>query len=39
MGYRTAEDMNFLAFFSGSRYENSNQNKRHTSIPHGKPKI
>jgi hypothetical protein len=39
MGYRTVEDMNFFGFFGGSRYENSNQTKRHTSIPHGEPKI
>jgi hypothetical protein len=38
-GYRTAEDMNFFGFFGGSRYENRKQTKRHTSIPHGKPKI
>jgi hypothetical protein len=39
-GYRTAEDMNFFfGFFGGSRYENMKQTKRHTSIPHGKPKI
>jgi hypothetical protein len=31
--------MNFFGFFGGSRYENSKQTKRHTSIPHGKPKI
>jgi hypothetical protein len=29
----------FFCFFGGSRYENSKQTKRHTSIPHGKPKI
>jgi hypothetical protein len=28
-----------FGFFGGSRYENSKQTKRHTSIPHGKPKI
>jgi hypothetical protein len=38
-GYRTAEDMIFFGFFGGSRYENRKQTKRHTSIPHGKPKI
>jgi hypothetical protein len=32
--------MNFLfGFFGGSRYANRKQTKRHTSIPHGKPKI
>jgi hypothetical protein len=29
----------FFAFFDRSRYENGKQTKRHTSIPHGKPKI
>jgi hypothetical protein len=29
----------FFGFFGGSRYENRKQTKRHTSIPHGKPKI
>jgi hypothetical protein len=39
-GYRTTEDMIFFCgFFSGSRYENRKQTKRHTSIPHGKRKI
>jgi hypothetical protein len=38
-GYRTTEDMNFFGFFSGSRYENRKQTKRHTSIPHEKSKI
>jgi hypothetical protein len=27
-----------FGFFGGSRYETSKQTKRHTSIPHGKPK-
>jgi hypothetical protein len=31
--------MNFFGFFGGSRYENRKKTKRHTSIPHGKPKI
>jgi hypothetical protein len=38
-GYKTAEDMNFFWLFGGSRYENRKQTKRHTSIPHEKPKI
>jgi hypothetical protein len=38
-GYRTAKDMIFFAFFGGSWYENGKQTKRHTSIPHSKPKI
>jgi hypothetical protein len=40
-GYRTVKDMNFFlfGFFGGSRYENSKQTKRNTSIPHEKPKI
>jgi hypothetical protein len=33
-----SEDMIF-GFFGGSRYESSKQTKRHTSIPHGKPKF
>jgi hypothetical protein len=39
MGYKTVEDMIFFDFFGGYWYENSKQTKRHTSIPHGKPKI
>jgi hypothetical protein len=31
--------MNFFGFFGGSRYESSKQTKKHTSIPHGKPKF
>jgi hypothetical protein len=31
--------MIFFDFFGGYWYENSKQTKRHTSIPHGKPKI
>jgi hypothetical protein len=38
-GYRIVEDMIFFGFLSGSPYENSKQTKRHTSIPHRKPKI
>jgi hypothetical protein len=29
----------FFGFFDGSQYENRKQTKRHTSIPHRKPKI
>jgi hypothetical protein len=29
----------FFGFFGASWYENRKQTKRHTSIPHGKPKI
>jgi hypothetical protein len=31
--------MIFFGFFGGSWYESMKQTKRHTRMPHGKPKI